>query len=58
MKRLEKNKWKFIWCGVNFQGINATKALAHVIGNMGMYIKSLLQILIKLIYQDINTYVI
>ena len=29
----------FQWCDVKFQGINATKALAHVIGTKSMHIK-------------------
>ena len=31
--------WKCIWCDVNFQGINATKDLGHVIGTKCMHIK-------------------
>ena len=41
-KRIEKlkdNQWKCLWCDVTFQGINITKALAHVIGTKSMHIK-------------------
>ena len=37
--KLEDNQWKCLWCDVTFQGINATKALAHVIGTKCMHIK-------------------
>ena len=40
-KHIEKIKdiqWKVLWCGVKFQGINATKALARVIGTKSMLI--------------------
>ena len=39
IKKLEDNQWKCLWCDVKFQGINATKALAHVIGTKIMHIK-------------------
>ena len=29
-----------MWCNTSFQGINATKALNHILGKMGMHIKS------------------
>ena len=32
IEKLEDNQWKFLWCDVTVQGINAKKALAHVIG--------------------------
>ena len=37
---LNENNWKFLWYNKVFQGINATKALARVLGKKGMYIKS------------------
>ena len=36
---LEDNPWKCLWCDVKFQGINATKYLARVIGTKSMHIK-------------------
>ena len=33
-------KWQYLWCNQTFQGINATKALAHTLGNKGMHTKS------------------
>ena len=33
-------KWQCLWCNQSFQGINATKALARVLGKKGMNIKS------------------
>ena len=38
--RLDKNNWQWLWCNTSFQGINATKALDHVLGNKGMYSKT------------------
>ena len=38
-EKLEDNQWKSLWCDVTFYGINATKALAHVIGTKSMHIK-------------------
>ena len=35
----EDNQWKCLWCDVKFQGINAKKALAHVIGTKILHIK-------------------
>ena len=32
----ENNQWKCLWCNVKFQGINATKDLARVIGTKCM----------------------
>ena len=37
--RIDKKIWQFLWCNTIFQGINATKALAHVLGKKGMHIK-------------------
>ena len=37
--KLDDNQWKCLWCDVTFQGINATKALAHVIGTKIVHIK-------------------
>ena len=39
IEKLEDNQWKCLWCDVTFQGINATKALARVIGTKCMLIK-------------------
>ena len=40
IRRLDEKNWQCLWCNQTFQGINATKALAHVLGKKGMYIKS------------------
>ena len=37
---LDDEKWQCLWCNTSFQGINAAKALAHVLGKKGMHIKS------------------
>ena len=37
--KLEDNQWKCLWCDFTFQGINATKSLADVIGTKCMHIK-------------------
>ena len=39
IEKIEDKQWKCLWCDVTFQGINATKALAHVIGTKIMHIK-------------------
>ena len=39
IEKLKDNQWKCLWCDVSFQGINATKALAHVIGSKFFHIK-------------------
>ena len=39
IEKLKNNQWKCLWCNVKFQGINATKALSHVIGTKYMHIK-------------------
>ena len=39
-RRLNEKNWQCLWCNQKFQGINATKALAHVSGKKGMHIKS------------------
>ena len=39
IEKLENNQWKCLWCDVKFQGINATKFLAHVIGTKCIHIK-------------------
>ena len=39
IEKPENNHWKCLWCNVKFQGINATKALAHVIRTRYMHIK-------------------
>ena len=38
IERLENNWWKCLWCNVIFQGINYTKAIAHVTGTKCMHI--------------------
>ena len=39
IENLEGNQWKCLWCDVKFQGINAKKALTHVIGTKSMHMK-------------------
>ena len=39
IEKLKDNQWECLWCNVKFQGINSTKALAHVIGTKSMNIK-------------------
>ena len=39
IEKLGDNQWKCLWCDVKCHGINATKALAHVIGTKSMHIK-------------------
>ena len=39
IEKLEDNHWNCLWCDVTFQGINATKDIAHVIGTKSMHIK-------------------
>ena len=39
IEKLKNTQWKCLWCNVKFQGINGTKALAHVIGNKCIHIK-------------------
>ena len=38
--RVDENNWQCLLCNETFQGINADKALAHLIGNKGMRIRS------------------
>ena len=38
IERLENNQWMCLWCNIEFQVINATKALDHVIGTKCMHI--------------------
>ena len=40
IQRLDENNWQCSWCTKTFQGINGTKALAHVLGKKGTHIKS------------------
>ena len=40
IRRLDENNCQYLWFNQIFQGINATKALAHVLGKKGMNIKS------------------
>ena len=37
---LDGKHWQFLWCNQCFQVINATKALARILGKKGMHIKS------------------
>ena len=37
--RLDEKNWQCLRCNQSFQGIIATKALAHVLGKKGMHIK-------------------
>ena len=39
IEMFKDNQWKCLWCDVKFQGINATKDLARVIGTKCMRIK-------------------
>ena len=39
LEKLEDNQWKCLWYDIKFQGINETKALAHVIRTKSMHIK-------------------
>ena len=39
IEKLKNNQWKCLRCDIKFQGINAKKALAHVIGTKCMHIK-------------------
>ena len=39
IEKLEDNQWKCLWCDFTFQGINATKVLAHFIGTKCMHIE-------------------
>ena len=38
--RLDEKNWQFLWCDQTFQGIDATKAIDHLLGKKGMHIKS------------------
>ena len=40
IRRLDKTNWQCLWCNNSCQGINANKALDHVLGKTGMHIKS------------------
>ena len=40
IRRLNEKNWQCLWFNQNFQGINATKAYAQVLGKKGMHIKS------------------
>ena len=40
IQRLDENNWQCLWCNEKFQGNNASKDLAHVLGKRGMNIKS------------------
>ena len=40
IRRLDEKNWQCLWCIQFFQGINATKALAPILGKKGMHIKS------------------
>ena len=40
IRRLDEKNWQCLWCNQNFQGTNATKALANVLEKKGMHIKS------------------
>ena len=56
IENLKDNQWKCLSCDVTFQGLNATKVLAHVIGTKSMHISEAQIQLIKIIYQDIRSY--
>ena len=38
IQRPDEKNWQCLWCNQTFQGINATKALAHVLGKKDMHI--------------------
>ena len=38
IEKLKDNQWNSLWCDVTFQGIDATKSLARVIGTKIMHI--------------------
>ena len=38
--RHDEKNWQCLWCNTSFQGINATKAIDHVLGEKGVHIKS------------------
>ena len=40
IQRIDEKNWQWLWCNQTFQGINASKALAHLLGKNGMHIKS------------------
>ena len=40
IRRADEKNWQCLWCNQTFHRINATKALAHVLGKKGMHIKS------------------
>ena len=40
IQRLDEKNWQCLWCNQNFQVINVTKALAHVLGKKDMHIIS------------------
>ena len=59
MEKINDNRWKYLWCGVTFQGINASKALAHVLGVRSVYVKILNEAIDKSYlsrYKDIQNY--
>ena len=39
IEKLKDNQWKYLWCDIEFQGINETKALDHVIATKSIHIK-------------------
>ena len=39
IEKLEDNQWKCLWCDFTFQGVDATKSLARVIGTKCIHIK-------------------
>ena len=40
IRRVDEKNWQCLWCNQTFQGINATKALAHLLEKKVMHIKS------------------
>ena len=51
-----KKNWQCLWCNQKFQGIKATKALSHILGKKGMYIKSFMLLKTKLTQQDTKNF--
>ena len=59
IQRLDENKCQCFWCSNIFQGINDTKAMAHVLGTKGMHIKSCYEVMDKahlIRYQELQNF--
>ena len=40
IRRIDEKNWQCLWCNQTFQGINANKALAHILVKKGIHFKS------------------